>query len=67
MGWIKCSDRMPEKGEDVLVWHKHGFHMMATYGKVKNPSTYQIEWALRNGAGVIEATHWQPLPEGPQK
>ena len=63
--WIKCSERMSELNQDVLAWHRHGFCMMGFYRQTKNPNTYQIEWLIINGSGVIDATHWQPLPEPP--
>lgn len=65
-GWIPVSERMPEFNDEVLVWHRHGFPMLAVYGACKDPITYKTYRCLRDNDGEIDATHWQPLPAAPK-
>ena len=55
--WISVSDRLPEKGADILVWC--GWVISAMYdGK----STFYTE----DGTNPIyQVTHWMPLPQPP--
>ncbi|GEM_PF-1849843 len=66
-GWIPVSERMPEFNDEVLVWHRHGFPMLAVYGACKDPKTYKTYRCLRNNDGEIDATHWMPLPAAPKQ
>lgn len=59
--WIKCSDRMPEEGKEVLL-------VMKTWGKNKEMHIgffdSKMKW-WQAGSGVIKneyVTHWMPLP-----
>ncbi|EFE6142758.1 DUF551 domain-containing protein [Escherichia coli] len=74
-GWISCSDRMPEKGQNVLISVNFDSDLVeplicsARY----TGSTFrrgQITVAPGNGIdgnGIEQATHWMPLPEPPQE
>lgn len=62
MGWIKCSDRLPEYGETVFTCDEH-----------KNINI-QMRYYCNNFIGLAEdphPTHWMPrnendsLPEPP--
>lgn len=55
--WISVSDRLPEKGADILVWC--GWVISAMYdGK----STFYTD----DGTNPIyQVTHWMPLPQPP--
>ena len=66
-GWIPVSERMPEFNDEVLVWHCHGFPILAVYGACKDPKTYKTYRCLRNNDGEIDATHWMPLPAAPKQ
>lgn len=66
-GWIPVSERMPEFNDEVLVWHRHGFPMLAVYGACKDPKTYKTYRCLRDNDGEIYASHWQPLPAAPKQ
>lgn len=67
--WIKCSDRMPEFLDDVLIfgpydgqavayWNTKGF---VPVGRPEGDSP-GIEWWDRESV-----THWMPLPEPPDE
>ncbi|EFA4268323.1 DUF551 domain-containing protein [Escherichia coli] len=74
-GWISCSERMPEKGQNVLISVNFDSSLVeplicsARY----TGSTFrrgQITVAPGNGIdgnGIEQATHWMPLPEPPQE
>ena len=59
--WIKCSERMPEKLDDVLVTD-------GVYVEVKWWNGYIWDcWAPRNSdISYKDVTHWMPLPEPPE-
>ncbi|EER4292711.1 DUF551 domain-containing protein [Escherichia coli] len=73
--WISCSERMPEKGKNVLISVNFDSSLVeplicsARY----TGSTFrrgQITVAPGNGIdgnGIEQATHWMPLPEPPQE
>lgn len=72
-GWIKCSERMPEDGQIVVIINaghgeiyeaatvtRHGPHFLLLDG---------LEASNYDGGAVVtlrlEATHWTPLPAAP--
>lgn len=63
MKWIKCSDRLPEEGQHVLIFDK------IIYNKI-----YEKEYGFYDGSlnyycpvGLIKnASHWMPLPQHPK-
>ncbi len=62
--WIKCSDRLPEIGKDVLA---------IIHGEIKkvflDQATAGVEWVLCDADchyEICDSTHWMPLPEPPE-
>jgi len=60
--WIKCSERMPDDFEDVLVSDGGNVEVMW-----RDCDGFWDCWAPRN-SNISEAnvTHWMPLPEPPE-
>ena len=52
--WIKCSERMPEPDQLVLMW-------------LVDPQINKASAWVGHGSGFIfeRATHWMPLPDPP--
>ncbi|EOF1034215.1 DUF551 domain-containing protein [Salmonella enterica subsp. enterica serovar Kentucky] len=68
-GWISCSDRMPDKGQRVLVCVD--FDSSTVTPLVKDAeytgSTFRIGHNTINTTGETSVTHWMPLPAPPQQ
>lgn len=78
MKWISVKDRLPEDGEDVLVYYADDFHITVGYFESNNVRYYiesdgskfctydgwetEIPWAPKG-----RVTHWMPLPEAPKQ
>ncbi|MHA1060608.1 DUF551 domain-containing protein [Enterobacter kobei] len=67
-GWVACSERMPERGVDVLactISPIGGFEEIEAaqwHGGMKGEQPVFI-----TSADAIEPTHWMPLPNPPQE
>lgn len=68
MDWIKCSDRMPEDGEFVIV-ATGGTTWVETHFIEYDHYTKTDMWFSSNGEAEPKTlnyfTHWQLLPEPP--
>ncbi len=54
--WIKCSETMPLKYQDVLIKTKSDFPMVAFHGS-------KVEWTVKPVADVkCDAEWWMPIP-----
>lgn len=63
--WIPVSERMPEDGEHVIVFHPRDGVMQITFF-----FAYGKWWdAAEDEGGLAKSyfTHWQPLPAAPQQ
>ncbi|HDL8497016.1 TPA: DUF551 domain-containing protein [Yersinia enterocolitica] len=74
-GWIKCSDRMPEDDQVVVIINSgHGFLYEAAVVTRRGPHfdlMDGLEASNYDGGAVVrldmEATHWMQLPAAPEK
>lgn len=62
MQWISVEDRLPEYGEDVLVYYAGDGIEPPHVGKTCR--LYNMRFLLEGVYGQV--THWMPLPEPPR-
>lgn len=62
-GWVACSERMPEKGQEVLCTDQFENYETALYdtGYIPGPPFFATT------VGEFHPTHWMPLPASPQQ
>ncbi|WP_337264371.1 MULTISPECIES: DUF551 domain-containing protein [unclassified Serratia (in: enterobacteria)] len=67
-GWIKCSERIPSKGERLLVYIDFNSDVVPNIMKDAEytGSTFRIGPNTVNTDGEPRVTHWQPLPAAPK-
>ncbi|WP_210461724.1 DUF551 domain-containing protein [Pantoea ananatis] len=65
-GWVKCSDRYPNIGDEVLIRIPVcGSHNIEN-GKYKGEGKFIGAWCDNRGEGCAYAvTEWMPLPAAP--
>ena len=69
-GWISCSDRMPEKGQNVLIsvnFDSSLVEPLICSARYTGSTFRRGEATIKPGNGIEQATHWMPLPEPPQE
>ncbi len=69
-GWIGCSDRMPEKGQNVLIsvnFDSSLVEPLICSARYTGSTFRRGEATIKPGNGIEQATHWMPLPEPPQE
>ena len=68
--WISVTERLPEKGIDVLCFISGIVGTLASYAEV---FTYIGDGKWEDSAGnwnygdILNITHWMPLPEPPKE
>lgn len=66
-GWVKCSDRMPEIGQEVLIRIPVCEHFNIENGTYKGNGKFSGAWCSTRGEGcAYRVTEWMPLPAVPE-
>lgn len=66
--WIPCSERMPEEGQDVIIYIAKGWDI--TPIQVAHIQYDSTLWEFSDGEfypSKNEVSHWMPLPEPPEE
>lgn len=69
-GWISCSERMPEKNQNVLIsvnFDSDLVEPLICSARYTGSTFRRGEATIKPGNGIEQATHWMPLPEPPQE
>lgn len=69
-GWIRCSERMPEKNQNVLIsvnFDSSLVEPLICSARYTGSTFRRGEATIKPGNGIEQATHWMPLPEPPQE
>lgn len=69
-GWISCSVRMPEKGQNVLIsvnFDSSLVEPLICSARYTGSTFRRGDATIKPGNGIEQATHWMPLPEPPQE
>lgn len=73
MGWISVKDKLPEIGQEVLIWHcaeheplSKGSIELATYEPGQDLLGEKYAWsASEYDLPLEDVTHWAELPAPP--
>lgn len=72
--WIKCSERLPEIGEDILIWVRWSIvpcvGWLNPYGEwMSNKDFVGCDGDCVVETDIIQSdvTHWMPLPPAPEE
>ncbi|EEU3191875.1 MULTISPECIES: DUF551 domain-containing protein [Escherichia] len=68
--WISCSDRMPEKGQNVLIsvnFDSSLVEPLICSARYTGSTFRRGDATIKPGNGIEQATHWMSLPEPPQE
>lgn len=65
MEWVSVNDRLPEKGERVLICTNLPFVCEGYLGRENNRFVRNNTYIVESSLGKV--THWQPLPEPPKE
>lgn len=69
-GWIRCSERMPEKNQNVLIsvnFDSSLVEPLICSARYTGSTFRRGDATIKPGNGIEQATHWMPLPEPPQE
>ncbi|MGM8711095.1 DUF551 domain-containing protein [Enterobacter hormaechei subsp. steigerwaltii] len=64
-GWVACSERMPEEGDDMIVFTDEIVMSGVSYSKKKGFYLQALEYD--DDEPVDNVTHWMPLPAAPKQ
>ena len=69
MEWIKCSERLPEHLDKVLVVYEHSDNiLMANYQDgIYHDKGFFVYYADGRKMTHSPITHWMPLPNPPKQ
>ncbi|MCU6845714.1 DUF551 domain-containing protein [Escherichia coli] len=68
--WISCSERMPEKNQNVLIsvnFDSDLVEPLICSARYTGSTFRRGVVTVMPGNGIEQATHWMPLPEPPQE
>ncbi|EKS0984283.1 DUF551 domain-containing protein [Escherichia coli] len=68
--WISCSERMPEKGQNVLISVNFDSSLVESLicsARYTGSTFRRGDATIKPGNGIEQATHWMPLQEPPQE
>lgn len=68
--WISCSERMPEKNQNVLIsvnFDSSLVEPLICSARYTGSTFRRGDATIKSGNGIEQATHWMPLPEPPQE
>jgi hypothetical protein len=63
MKWISVNDRMPEDGQEVIIYSEGGKVEAGVYYSNEFGFDY-YDVSIRDI--IVNVTHWMPLPEPPK-
>ncbi len=69
-GLISCNERMPEKGQNVLIsvnFDSSLVEQLICSARYTGSTFRRGDATIKPGNGIEQATHWMPLPEPPQE
>ncbi|HDI5936794.1 TPA: DUF551 domain-containing protein, partial [Escherichia coli] len=64
-GWISCSERMPEKNQNVLIsvnFDSSLVEPLICSARYTGSTFRRGDATIKPGNGIEQATHWMPLP-----
>ncbi|ENA5974058.1 DUF551 domain-containing protein [Escherichia albertii] len=67
-GWISCSERMPEKHQNVLIsvnFDSSLVEPLICSARYTGSTFRRGDATVKPGNDIEQATHWMPLPEPP--
>lgn len=66
--WISVEERLPEAGEEVLLYNSHSVRHYEIGWLRKKKGDDKSKWAVSNGfVEDDDITHWMPIPKFPEE
>lgn len=63
--WIKCSERMPEETDDIIVACSDGT-VISGISYSRRKGFYMAALEYDSDEPIKDVSHWMPLPEPPE-